>query len=229
MHNELMLLLNLVVIYGGVLVFYRFWGRAGMFCWTALSAILANIEVMLMVDAFHLEQTLGNILFASSFIVTDILSENEGKEQANRAVSLGIAVSVMFILISQMWLLFVPSESDWAMPYFKELFSNTPRIALSGLVVYAIVQRFDVWMYHKIWAWSTKKDGSGEGMLWLRNNGATLTAQLLNAVLFNVCAFGGVYETSVLVSICISTYVVYVATSLLDTPIVYLARRMRQK
>jgi len=228
MQNELLLLLNMIVIYGGVLAFYRFWGKEGLFCWVAIPAILANIEVMLLIEAFTLEQTLGNILFASSFIATDILSENEGKAVAQKAVNLGIAVSALFIIITQMWLWFIPGPNDWAMGSFREIFSNTPRIAFSGLLVYAIVQKFDVWIYHKIWAWSNNRVNNKRKFLWLRNNLSTLTSQFLNAVLFNVFAFAGIYKIEVLINICISTYVIYIATSLLDTPIVYAARRIKE-
>ena len=90
MNNELLLILSLVLIYTCVVLFYRFLGRSGLYCWTVLATIAANIEVLIVVDAFGMEQTLGNILFASTFLVTDILSETEGKRAANKAVLIGI-------------------------------------------------------------------------------------------------------------------------------------------
>ena len=38
-----------------------------------------------------MEQTLGNVLFAVTFLITDILSECEGKKAANRAPVLDVA------------------------------------------------------------------------------------------------------------------------------------------
>jgi len=66
-----------------------------------IATIAANIEVLIIVNAFGMEMTLGNILFASTFLVTDILSELYGKKEAQKAVYLGIATSVIFICISQ--------------------------------------------------------------------------------------------------------------------------------
>ena len=109
MNNELLLILSLVLIYTCVVLFYRFLGRSGLYCWTVLATIAANIEVLIVVDAFGMEQTLGNILFASTFLVTDILSETEGKRAANKAVLIGILTSGIFILISQSWLLYTPN------------------------------------------------------------------------------------------------------------------------
>ena len=112
-----------------------------------------------MIKAFGLEQTLGNVLFAVTFLITDILSECEGKKSANKAVIIGIFCSVFFLILSQSWFLYVPSESDWAMPSIRAVFENTPRMIMASLVVYAASQLFDVWLYHKWWAFTEKKFG----------------------------------------------------------------------
>ena len=178
MRNEILLVVSLLVIFGGVLVFYKIFGITGLYCWTVLATIAANIEVMLVVDAFGMEQTLGNILFASTFLVTDIISEIAGKKKADKAVTLGIVTSIAFILLSQSWLLYTPSPNDWARSSIEAIFSNTPRVMLASLLVYAVTQRFDVWAYHKWWAFTTKKCGDSQKFLWLRNNGSTLISQL---------------------------------------------------
>lgn len=109
MLNELLLILNLFFIFGTVILFHRIFGKAGLYAWTVIATITANIEVLILVDAFGMEMTLGNILFGSNFLVTDILSEIYGKKEAETAVNLGIATSFVFILISQSWLLYTPS------------------------------------------------------------------------------------------------------------------------
>lgn len=227
MNNELLLILSLLVLYGGVLVMYRLFGKMGLYCCTVFATITANIEVLLMVDAFGMEQTLGNILFASTFLVTDILSENEGKKEAQAAVNIGIAVSMGFILVSQSWLLYTPAESDWARESFETIFSNTPRLMLVSLAVYAVCQRFDVWAYHKWWAFTEKRCGDKTRFLWLRNNGSTVLSQALNTVLYTFGAFWGMYGMTTMISICISSYVIFIVTSLADTPAMYLSRKIK--
>ena len=140
--NEFLLIISLIVIFAIVLLFFRLFGKTGLYCWTAFATIAANIEVLIVVNAFGMEQTLGNILFASTFLVTDLLSEFYGKEASEKAVKIGIACSLAFILISQSWLLYVPSESDFAMPHMQAIFSNTPRLMLTSFLVYAILPAF---------------------------------------------------------------------------------------
>lgn len=229
MINELLLILSLVLLYSGLLAFYYFFGKTGLHVWTVLATITANIEVLILVNAFGMEQTLGNILFASNFLVTDILSEIFGKKEANKAVTIGIATSFVFVLISQSWLLYLPAEADWAMPSIRTIFKNTPRIMLASFLVYAICQRLDVWLYHKWWALTTRLTGDYKGYLWLRNNGSTLLSQLLNSILYNIGAFAGLYDTQTMIHLCISSYLIYIVTSLADTPFVYLARKIRPR
>ena len=229
MNNEILLIAALIFVFGCTLPAYRFFGRTGLYCMTAAVTILANIEVLIMVKAFGIDQTLGNVLFAVTFVITDILSENEGKKAANRAVNIGIFTSLFFMIVSQSWLLYTPSAEDWASPSINTLFANTPRIIIASLVVYAVSQKLDVWLYHKWWELTERKTGDSRGFLWVRNNGSTLISQLVNSVLYNVLAFAGMYSARVLVSICVSTYVIYVFCAILDTPIVYLARKIKDK
>ena len=227
--NEFLLILSIFALYGGVLVFYKFFGAIGLYCYSAVATVLANIEVLMLVDAFGMEMTLGNILFATTFIVTDILSENEGKEAAQKAVLLSVACSVLFLLVSQSWLLYTPAASDWVTPSIRAVFATTPRMMFASLVVYAASQWIDVLLYHFWWNLTRCKFGDPRRFLWLRNNGSTMISQLINAVLFNCFAFWGVYPSSTLISIIISTYAIYFVTSLCDTPTVYFARRIHDK
>lgn len=229
MQNELILIASLAVIYLSVLVFYKILGTTGLYVWTTIATICANIEVLILVEAFGMEQTLGNILFASTFLATDILSELHGKKAANKAVKVGIMTSLIFIIVSQSWFLYVPTANDFAMPSIQTVFSNTPRLLTVGILVYAVAQAFDVWLYHYIWEKTAKKLGNTKGGLWLRNNLSTMVSQLINTILFTFGAFLGVYSMETLLIITVSSYVIFLVTSLVDTPMVYLARRISPK
>ena len=229
MTNELILICSVVFIYGSAITGYALFGKTGLYCISVIASILANIEVTILINAFGMEQTLGNILFAVTFLITDILSECEGKKAAQTAVYAGIFSSVFFLVLSQSWMLYTPSEADVMMPSIKTVFSSTPRMILASLVVYAISQMFDVWLYHKWWRLTEKKSGSKRSFLWLRNHGSTLISQLMNTALFTAFAFWGTYDIPTLISIFLSSYIIYVFTSLLDTPFVYLARKIHDK
>lgn len=228
MPNEILILLSFLLIYGGAVAFYRFFGKTGLIAFNILATILANVEVLLLVRAFGVEMTLGNVLFASTFLITDVLSENHSRKDANKAVVISTLCSVMFVALSQMWLLYTPSENDWASGAFHTIFSSTPRIVCASLSVYFISQLTDVWLYHKWWDWCRKHFNDEKKGLWIRNNGSTMISQLINTFLYTILAFYGTYTTGTLISIFVSSYIIYFFTSLLDTPFVYWCRKIHQ-
>ena len=225
--NELLLVLSLLISFGATVLFLKLFGKSGLFAWIGICAVFANVEVLILVHAFGMDQTLGHTLFASSFLATDILSELYGKKDANKGVLVGIITTVLFILLSTMWINYVPAEGDWAMPFVKQLFANTPRVLIASLIAYAVSEAFDVWLYHKWWTFTEKRFGNKDKYLWFRNNFSTLFSQLVNIVIFNFGAFLGIYSLSQLFSITIACYVIYIVTSLLDTPFKKIEKKCR--
>ena len=224
--NELFLSITLLVSFGGTILFLKIFGKGGLFAWIGIATVFANIEVTIVVHAFGMDQTLGNTLFAATFLATDILSEVYGKKEATKGVLAGLFTSLTFILLSFMWVHYIPAESDWASGFVKGLFTNTPRMLLSSLIAYAISEWIDVQLYHAWWNLTEKKTGDHKKFLWFRNNFSTLISQFVNIVIFNFGAFWGIYSFAELVAITGACYVIYVITSLLDTPFVYLARKI---
>lgn len=229
MNNELLLIGSIFLIYGVVLLAYYLFGKTGLYVMTVIATILANIEVLIIVDGFGMEQTLGNVMFASTYLITDILSENEGKKSASRAVWIGVFSSAIMLLFTQYWLWYIPAKSDWASEHIHAIFSTTPRLLMASFIGYVISQKFDVWLYHRWWDFTIRKTGNDTSYLWLRNNGSTLISQILNTIIFTLIAFAGWYDTNSLISIILSSYIIYIFTSILDTPVAYLARLMKQK
>lgn len=226
MTNEILLIISLFFSYSLVIVFYKLSGKTGLFTWISICTILANIEVTILIRAFNLEQTLGNTLFASSFLATDILSEKFGKEESKKGVLIGTATSIVFIIFSFIWIHYIPSENDLVHSSIKSIFSSTPRILIASLIAYVISEYLDVNLYHFFWKLTEKKSGNSNKYLWFRNNAATLISQAVNIVLFNFGAFLGIYDFNTLFSITISCYIIYIFTSLLDTPFIYLAKKL---
>ena len=229
MSNELVLILCLIGVYGTVLLWFHLFDEDGLFCFSVFVTIAANIEVLILIDAFGLEQTLGNILFAATFLVTDILSEIKNKKTAQKAVNMGMFATVCFILLTKSWFLYTPSENDTVFGAITKIFTNTPRVMFSSLIAYFISQKFDVWAYHKWWEFTTKKYGDKQKFLWLRNNGSTLISQLINNIIFTFGSFLFIYDMQTLLNISISSYLIFLVTSLVDTPVIYLARYIHNK
>lgn len=219
--NELLWFAMMLANFLFILLFYRLFGKTGLFIWIPIAAIVANIQVLKLVDLFGINATLGNIVYASSFLVTDILSENYGKKSATKAVFVGFLSLIASMVLFQAALWFTPSADDWAQESLKNLFGFMPRIVLASILAFGISQFHDVWAYN-FW----KKKWPADRFIWIRNNASTMVSQLIDSLVFTLVAFTGQLPMNVLIQIFISTYVLKWLVAAMDTPFIYLAVRM---
>ena len=222
--NELYWVLLLLLNFGAILLAYRIFGKTGLYIWTPIAVIVANIQVLKTIEIFGVVATLGNIVYATSFLATDILSENHGKKDARKAVGIGFFSLLVMTLFMNVALLFIPHSSDFAHESLSTLFSIMPRIALASLVAYLISQLHDIKAYH---FWKTKFPATKH--IWLRNNASTMVSQLLDSVIFTTIAFYGVFPISVFLEILITTYLLKWLVAALDTPLLYIAKVMHNR
>ncbi len=227
MRNELLWVLMLLVNFGAIMFAYKKFGKIGLYIWIPISTILANIQVVLLVDLFGVGTTLGNILYAGGFLVTDILSENYGEKEAKRAVKLGIFSLITMVVIMKIAVLFIPTNVEEGLRNFESIrliFDFMPRIALAGLVAYTFSQFHDVWAY-QFW----KNKFPAKKHIWIRNNFSTMISQLFDNIIFTLIAFWGVYPMNILLQIFASTYIIKIIVATCDTPFVYLAREWKER
>ena len=222
MPNELIFIITVLIYLGSVLGLYKLFGKNGLYAFAVFGTLLGNIAVCKNVDIFGVATTAGNVLYASTFLVTDILSEKYGRKDASKAVAYSFSIMILWMLGTQLILWFTPNANDYINESLKVVFGLVPRITVASLMGFVCSQNIDVFLYHFIW----KRTGSGKSKLWLRNNGSTLTSQLIDTVIFTFTAFWGVYPNDVFVSILLTTYLFKAAVALMDTPFMYIARRI---
>ena len=222
MPNELIFIITVLIYLGSVLGLYKLFGKNGLYAFAIFGTLLGNIAVCKNVDIFGVATTAGNVLYASTFLVTDILSEKYGKKEASKAVAYSFSIMVLWMLGTQLILWFTPNANDYINESLKVVFGLVPRITVASLIGFICSQNLDVFLYHFIWS----KTGGSRAKLWLRNNGSTLTSQLIDTVIFTFIAFWGVYPTHVFLSILVTTYLFKALVALLDTPFMYWARTM---
>ena len=223
MYNDLIFVTTVLLYLGSVLLLYKLFGKNGLYAFAVFSTLLGNIAVCKCVDIFGLSTTAGNVLYAATFLVTDILSEKYGKKEASLCVAYSFSTMVLWLVGTQLILLFTPNANDYINDSLRVVFGLVPRVTIGSLAGFVLSQNIDVFLYHYIW----DKSGGNERMLWLRNNLSTLTSQLIDTVVFTTIAFWGVYPTNVFFSILITTYLFKALVALLDTPFIYSSRHIR--
>ena len=222
--NSLLWFIMLIINFAAILLAYRKFGKLGLFIWIPISVIAANIQVVKTVEIFGFTATLGNIVYATSFLVTDILNENYGKKEAGRAVAIGFFALISMTVLMNIALRFVPHESDFAHDSLVTIFGIMPRIAAGSLAAYALSQVHDVWAYNRL-----KQKRPDKKFIWLRNNASTMISQLIDSIVFTLIAFAGIFEIKVLFEILLTTYFFKWIVAAADTPFLYLARSWKDR
>ena len=216
--NEFLWFLMLILNFVGILVIYRYFGRIGLFAWVPIAVIIANIQVIKTVELFGVTASLGNIVYATSFLATDILSENYGKKDAGKAVGIGFLALASLTIFMNLALVFNPSPIDFAQESMTNLYTFLPRIALASFVAYGLSQVHDVWAYDLL-----KSRRPDRRWIWLRNNLSTMVSQAIDSVIFVTIAFAGIVPKNEFWQIAASTYVLKWIVAAADTPLVYIA------
>jgi hypothetical protein len=222
MINELLWIGTLITSLFMVIVAYRLFGKTGLYIWVAAAVIIANIQVMKMVQVFGLVTALGNVIYASIFLATDILNENHTKKDAQKAVWIGFFVLITATIIMQLTLQFIPDASDELSQPLSKIFGFMPRIAVASLIAYLISQNHDVWFFAKLKKKHKKKK------LWLRNNLSTLTSQTLDNIIFTLLVFVGEQPWHIIGQIFLTSLILKVIVAFCDTPFIYLAKKIKK-
>lgn len=212
--NELLWIILAVVNFLALTVVYKYFGLTGLFAWIAMNTVIANIQVTKTIELFGLTATLGNIAYGSIFLATDAISEKYQLKDAKRAVYIGFASLIFFVVVMQLVLLFGPQEGE-VHEAMLVIFGLIPRIALGSLIAYGISQWFDVHLF------SYMKRKNPDKKLYLRNLVTTSLSQLLDTLIFVPIAFLGVFEGFIVVDILITTYIIKLIVAAIDTPFIY--------
>lgn len=222
MTNETLWFVFLIVNISMVLVFYRFFGRAGLYVVITYSIILCNIQVLKQVRLFGMDATLGNILYASIFLATDMLGEFYGKRDARRGVIIGFATAILMAVFMNFALAFEPNKFDEVQPAMTVIFGLVPSVVVSSLLAYLCSQFTDVFLFDYF-----KKKFLGRH-LWLRNNASTMISQCIDSAVFTGAGvFLGVFPAQAFWGIFLVAYIIKVIVAICDTPFIYLAKAFR--
>jgi len=234
MSNEILFFTLLFVMLAATLLAFRL-GRAYVFALIAAEVALMNIFVVKQFDFLGLAVTGGNVLYGGIFLATDLLNEHYGKRIAEKAVWAGFGAGIFMLITASITTAFKPNDFDIAQSAFETIFSPTFRIVVGSLASYMIFQSFDVWFYDWL-----KKATDGKH-LWLRNNLSTIISQAGDSLFFttvgllSIPAFEGkswlvgFVPAEAFWDVVFFTLAMKIVVALLDTPIVYLSKKIKHE
>lgn len=218
--NNLLLVVEIICCFTGLLLAKRFFGKTGVFVWIGLASVLANVVQCKNAELLFLYAGIGHVLFSSTFLATDILNECYSQQEAKRGVWIGLFGNIIYLGTMIIATRYIPSPIDTMNAHMQAMFGLNIRITLSSMFWYLCSNFGDVWLYNKL------KELTGGNHMWLRNNVSTIIFNCLENFGFAFFAFGGIYTASDILSIAIASTLVEILVGICDTPFLYGAKRM---
>lgn len=177
------------------------------------SLIIANIVSAKIVTFWGLVIPAAIVAYPLTFLMTDVIGEIWGKEQANQTVKIGFWCQLISLVLIGLAILLPVAPFADNQEQFKGIMASSFRVVLASMIAYLCSQSWDVWIFHKI-------RERGAGNKWFRNNLSTMTSQIIDTAIFITIAFiGKVPNIWVMI---VSQYAVKCVYAALDTIPFYL-------
>ena len=190
-------------------------------CLFVVSLIIANVVASKIVSFWGLVVPAAIVAYPVTFLITDVIGEIWGKEEANRTVKIGFVCQLFSLLLIGLAILLPVAPFANNQVEFKSILGQSFRCVTASLVAYLCSQSWDVFVFHKL------KNINGEKHKWIRNNLSTMTSQIIDTAIFITIAFIGSVPN--IFTMIISQYVIKVVYALLDTPFFYILTRKRKE
>ena len=216
--NIILGIINIIVTFSLLILVERIFKREGLYIWICMSTIVANILVCKSITLLGFTTNLGNVMFGSIFLASDIMSEKYGYEDSRKAAMLGATSQVLFMIIMALALPYIPSEVDFGQESMMTLFPVNIRIGIVSVLMYLASSLLDIQIFKKIKQRFPK-------FLWLRNNVSTIISSCLQNYLFTFLAFSGIYDIMTMCTAANVASVLEIIISLAGTPFIYLSKK----
>jgi len=167
------------------------------------------------------------LCYAMTFLITDIIGEIWGKQEANICVKIGLVAQIISMSLIQLTGLF-PAPTEDIYHSYKVILGQNYIFVIASLCAYYCSQTWDVYIFHIIRTWCINKWGNNKAR-WIWNNLSSFTSQIIDTLIFIIIAFGVGYKwlfdikmLPTLGLMIIGQYLVKIILAICDTPFFYM-------
>ena len=180
--NEALILYELIFCVASIFVLHKFFKLSGLYAFNIIAVIAANIQVLKFTSfSFYSSQVaLGSVIFSSTFIVDNIITEEYGPKSARDGVLLSSLAYIIFSIAMYICIFYRNVGDPYMGGCIRAIFSNSYGIIISSIFSYIASKLFDVYCFEGI-----KKITFGK-LKWIRFNVSSLISAFIDQVVFSV-------------------------------------------
>jgi len=150
-----------------------------------LSQIMASKIAVFDVGIKRVEAPAAVIVFAVTFLLTDIVNEKFGRRRVHEMIFITFATQVAMVVF--LWIGgYLPPASFWPhQAAWEALLGIVPRITVASWITFLVSENLDAWLFAQVRRITQRRH------LWMRNVFSTIPSLTVDTVLFVTLAFAG--------------------------------------
>jgi len=195
-------------------------GKTALACLACIFVITENLFITKQILLFNFCVTCTDAFAVGGGIILNLIQEYYGPKYTKKVISLTIFSLIIFIVLAQIHLLYIPDILDSYHIYFSKILSYTPRILASSLIAFSISQTLDFYLYKYF---KQKFSSKSNKYFILRNYGSLLISQLLDTGIFTVLALYGLFNN--LLNLFFFSYLIKILTILISIPVISITKK----
>jgi len=215
--NELIFIFHCLIIASSSL-FALFLGSYGLVAFICIQCILANLFVIKQITLFGYTATCSDAFTVGATLGLNLLQEYFGKEITKKAIVINFFLLIFYLIVSQIHLIYIPTNFDTTQQHFMSILSAMPRIVIASVSVYFLVQMLDYYIYGIL------KRKFHQKYIIFRNYFSIAFCQLIDTVLFSLFGLYGVVEN--IWHIIFISYAIKLISIIIATPFVTFSRKI---
>ncbi len=220
--NLLILIALIAANFCAVLALSRF-GKVWSIFLLPLLLILGAIFSSKWLLFFSVNINVGNVFYATTFIILHILIEQGKKKEAIRAIWASAGLFAYFGIVTYLAIKLSPMAGGMTTnDALRVVFATTIRGTLASLFAFILAQYTNIWIYDYLY-----RKHKGKKVL-IRSSAAIIIGQLVDSILFFSVAFYEVLPLPVLFTAALTGFAVKSIIGLLGSPLLYVERRLRE-
>ena len=216
MFNVILAIIEFIFLFSMIPVVKKLFGKQGLIGFMVLCTIVANIQVLKVIDLGldWLQVALGNVAFAAIFTASDVLNHNYSAKDARRGVNVAVLSYIVFFITMQLTLLYKPAPVDYVQDSLKSVFGTDGLyiwVSIGSLISFYIGQLLNTYIF----SWLVKKIKSkGKIALWFKS-GTSSMANIVENFIFG--ALGYVILPSIFASQVVMPFSLVISSTLIGS------------
>lgn len=200
--NYIYLLIETIIVFLLMILFYRFGKKDGLFVYIGFMASLLSIIMFKSIDVFSFEMDLGIPFIMGIFVCSNVIVQRYGIDEIKKIISSFALSYVIMVVVLTLTSLIYPSEYNTITNNsYNSLFGynlDNLRLLVSGLLSIGFTLWYNAYIYYYI--------RKNKNKYLFSNIGSMLVIQFAESIIFIIISYVGVFGFDMLFGMIVIRY-----------------------